>query len=85
MGTAFCPGIGTMVGGLVGGIAGGVGGSLFTEKVVDTISDAAGYDIKIMLCKNCERLYRCRVYRDGKLRLCDYCNTERNENKQEKK
>ena len=85
MGTAICPGIGTIVGGLVGGIVGGVGASVATEKIVDTISDAAGYDIKIMLCKKCERLYRCRVYLDGKLRLCDYCKIECSEKEQEKK
>ena len=84
-GTAICPGIGTVVGGLVGGILGEASGSSVTEKVVDTVSDAAGYDMKIMLCKKCERLNRCRVYLDGRLCLCEYCEIERSEKEEEEK
>lgn len=65
--------VGTIVGGPLGGVVGGVSASLAAKKATDVIADSLDYNIKILFCETCKKLYKCRVYADEIRNLCYNC------------
>ena len=75
MGTAICPGLGTLIGGVLGGVVGGLGGSVAATALTEAVGDKLDYNIEEKYCKKCKARFKVRKYlkRDRNNDKCPDC------------
>ncbi|CCD62540.1 uncharacterized protein CELE_ZK688.7 [Caenorhabditis elegans] len=73
VGTLILPGIGTAVGSFLGGASAALVAGKATIVVTDRVLDTISYDIETVSCEKCGRGFRCKLYKEGRDKLCYRC------------